>query len=76
MVIGWLVAGTLSLVVLHRPDGHGVFVNPDKITALAEPREKSTLVPGARCVVFMNDRHFYPVTETCAEVRQLLQGKP
>lgn len=72
-MIGWLV-GTLSLVVLHRADGHAVFIAPGQVTAIAEPRDRSTLVPGARCVVFMSDRHFYGVTETCAEVRQLLQG--
>ena len=75
-MIGWLVAGTLSLVVLHRADGHAVFVAPNQVTAIAEPRDRSTLVPGVRCVIFMADRHFYPVLETCAEVRQLLQGKP
>lgn len=73
-MIASLVAGALSLVVLHRADGHAIFLNPNNVTAIAEPRDRSTLVPGARCVVFMADRHFYGVVETCAEVRQLLQG--
>ena len=72
-MIFWLV-GALSLVVLHRADGRAIFVNPGKVTTLAEPRQQTTLTPGTRCVVFMEDRHFFPVIETCAEVRQLLQG--
>lgn len=65
----------LQLLVLHRPDGGTLYINPGEIAFVAEPRKRpgSTLDPATRCVVFMSDRHFIGVMETCAAIKQLLE---
>ena len=66
----------MQLIALHRLDGGELFVNPAQIAFVAEPRKKpdtTTLNPATRCVVFMTDRHFINVLETCAAVKQLLE---
>lgn len=65
----------MQLLVLHRLDGGEFLVNPAEITFVAAPRKKpgTTMNPATRCVIFMTDRHFINVLETCAAVRQLLE---
>lgn len=75
-MIASLVAGVLTLVPLHRVDGHLIYINPSEVISLTEPRPtgdpKKTTVPGTRCIVFLGSKHFFAVQETCAEVVKLL----
>lgn len=70
--MAWLIA--MQLLVLHRLDGGEILVNPTEITFLSEPRKnRATMNPATRCIVFLSDRHFLDVLETCAAVRRLLE---
>jgi hypothetical protein len=77
MRIAALIA--LQLITLHRPDGREVHLNPAEITSVAPTRPESdrakVIVPGARCLIYLSDRHFFAVVETCAEVRRLLEER-
>jgi len=67
----------LLLITLHAPDGRPVYVNPKEITTVVVPRTDSrrTITDKANCVVYLTDRHFFPVIETCAEILNLLGSR-
>jgi hypothetical protein len=59
-----------GLIVLHAPDGHEVFVNPQEITVLHQ-----RLVPGeshftekATCLINTTDGKFITIVEDCFSV--------
>jgi len=77
-VAHFVFAATLQLIVLHQVDGREVAINPAQVTSLhaALPgKPNKIVVPGARCLVGLVDGKFAAVLETCAAVRQLIEGK-
>jgi hypothetical protein len=65
----------LRLILLTGPDNQRVEINPESIATLREPRgeiqqhfHKST-----KCLVFTTDGKFVGVTQSCAEVRKLIE---
>lgn len=70
----------LHLITLHQPDGRAVRLNPAGITSLLTPRPDAAagklLRPGSNCIVFLADRHYFGVIETCEAVSRLLGGMP
>jgi hypothetical protein len=67
----------LHLIVLHTVDGHEVAINPEQVTSLTagKPHQDNKLLANnVRCVVGLTDGKFVSVSESCAAVRQLLEG--
>lgn len=64
------------LVILHRVDGGEVIVNRNQVTSLrSTPGSlKGQMPPPTNCLVGLTDGKFVAVTESCAEVKQLLEG--
>ena len=67
-----LVPAALVILTLTRVDGKAVYINAHEITAVAEPTIK-TINPATRCIVFLTDRHFVAIIETCTKVYNMLQ---
>jgi hypothetical protein len=65
-----------GLIVLHAPDGHEVFVNPDEVTVLHQKlgAGKDTFTANASCLVNMTDGKFITVVETCLTVLKALDN--
>lgn len=74
-MIDSLIILALHLVQLTGPDDQKIFLNPESVIALRDPRGK----PGehfhasVHCLVFTGDSKYTPVIETCAEVRIKLE---
>lgn len=67
----------LELVLLHTLDGRSIYVNPAAIIKIEETRAKgSVLVDEVNCVIFLSDRWYISVKESCAEVRTLFDRRP
>ena len=64
----------LALVVLHRPDGSLIYINAHEVTSLREPQTSGFLVPGARCLIYLSNRNFITVRETCAEAARVMSA--
>ena len=71
----WHAAALLALIELHGPGGHRIYVNPNEITSIREPQTKGGFTKDARCLVYLTNRNFITVRETCEQVRQKL-GHP
>ena len=70
-----LIFATVVLLMLHRIDGRELFINPDQIAAVAAPRPSPTVSHEVKCLVFMTDGKHYAVTESCSEVKRLLESR-
>lgn len=72
-----LVQAAFIMLTLHRVDGAEVYLNANEVTAVAEPtapnNPRRTINPAARCVVFMSDRRYFAIIETCTKVYNMLQ---
>jgi hypothetical protein len=77
MVTVMILKVLFFLVIFHGADGEEVEVNPDQVTSIRAPREKSEvdkLLPKtARCLINMADGKFVAVREDCAEVRRAIE---
>jgi hypothetical protein len=66
----------LALIELHTPNAGLIYINPLEITAVRPLRDFAGgghFARGTRCVVVMTNGNFNGVTETCEEVRDMLQ---
>jgi len=65
----------LVLIILHSGSGTPLELNPALVTNLRnpEPANSGVFAKGVRCQVNMVDGRFVTVTETCAEVRKLME---
>ncbi len=62
------------LIVLHSVSGAVIEVNPALVTHLRNPEKSNpSFIPGAHCMINMADGKYVTVTETCAEVRLLIE---
>lgn len=69
----------LMLVILHRPDGAAVVVNPRNVTSLHSrlpPPNSGKLLPHGACAVWLSDGRLIAVQESCLVVKALLEGVP
>jgi hypothetical protein len=64
----------LVLIQLTGPDGQAILLDRDKITTLRSPRSTEYFAPGTHCLVFTVDGKNVNVTETCEQVRKMLEG--
>lgn len=67
----------LTLVELHGPDNQRIWVNPEEVTNVRDPRGVNTghWPPGTHCLLFMVSGNFIAVVERCDEVRRKLEQK-
>lgn len=67
----------LVMIILHSGSGTSLDLNTTTITNLRnpEPSNNALFTPGVKCQVNMTDGKFVTVTETCAEVRQIMEGR-
>jgi hypothetical protein len=68
----------VTLIMLHTPGGQPVEINPRLVTSLHHklPGEDNKLITDdANCVVMLADGKFVAVTESCYEVRKLMESK-
>jgi hypothetical protein len=65
----------LALVLLHAPQGHEIYINPDTVTTMrSPPAEKNKhFTDEAKCMLNTSDGKFIAVIESCDEVRKLFQ---
>jgi hypothetical protein len=65
------------LVTLHAPGGQPVYVNPENVSSVREPRtiNRTHFAPGTKCVLIMTNGLMVSVVEGCAEVFARLQEK-
>jgi hypothetical protein len=69
----------IVLVELQGPAGQHIYVNPQEVASVREPRGVDTghWAKGVKCLVVMANGRFLTVVETCEQVRQiLLTGDP
>ena len=64
------------MIVLHTGMGVAVEVNTEAITHLRNPEPSSSpsFPLNVKCMVNMSDGKFVTVTETCMEVRRIMEG--
>jgi hypothetical protein len=65
----------LSLVLLHGPKAHEIYINPDSVTTMrsAPGAHNEHFTDEARCMLNTSDGKFISVVETCEVVRGLFQ---
>ena len=74
MIVALLVA-TLGTVELTGPDGQLIYVNPEQVVSIREPRdpERRHFAKDVHCLLNMTDGKFITVTEECVFVQKLLE---
>jgi hypothetical protein len=76
--MGWaLLLIAASLVELHGPDGQVIWVNPDQVINIREPRgiPQGHWAVGTRCLVLTSDGKFFTTAEPCQEIRRKLEDR-
>lgn len=64
----------LVLLQLHGPGGQNIFINPNEVTSVREPRSgEDHFGKGVHCLVNTADGKFSAVVEDCATVRMLVE---
>lgn len=67
----WLVAG---LVQIAGPDQQVIWIQPDAIVSLRQPRSEQHFSRGTRCLLQMVDGHYVATVESCDSVRRKLNN--
>lgn len=66
----------ILLLQLTGPDGQMILLDADKVATLREPRgDPSHIAAGIHCLVFTVDGKNINVTETCEQVRDMLEHR-
>jgi hypothetical protein len=68
----------VQMIVLHSVEGHEVTISSRQVTSLraSKPDHPNTLLTGAvNCVIGLADGKFVTVIESCADVREMIEGK-
>jgi hypothetical protein len=60
-------------VILTAPTGQPIEVNPKAVVAMREPRGSEHFHKSARCLLSTSDGKWVTVTESCAQVKKLLE---
>lgn len=72
-----MIYAVTVLLILHGPAGNQILVNPQLVTSLtaAPNKDKSDKLfhEDVRCMLSLVDGKFVTVTETCDEVRELME---
>ena len=63
------------MIVLHSAGGIAIDVNTDQITHLRNPEPSNpSFTRDVKCMVNLSDGKFVTVTETCMEVRRIMES--
>lgn len=62
----------LDLTELHTLDGRPWYLNVKQVVSLAPPKNNELLTDKVGCIISLTDAKFVSVTESCEEVRKLL----
>jgi len=71
-----MLLAAVQLILLTGPDNQRIELNPQQVVTLREPRtpgDQEHFPKAVRCLIHTTDGKFVTVTETCDQVRQLLQ---
>jgi len=68
-----LVAATIQFVLVHTLDGRALLINPNQIVTFGEPRDKSQVTGGVRCVITLSDGKFVSVLNSCVSVKEQME---
>lgn len=68
----------LALIALAGPDGQVIWIAPEKVISVREPRGVGTghWPPGTRCLVMTTDGKFVTTVENCSDIRRKLENPP
>lgn len=71
MSILWpLLIAEVALVQLNGVGGQVIYINPQALTSLRTPTVPGHFASGTKCLVFLANKNFISVKDTCDEVRQ------
>jgi hypothetical protein len=70
-------AVALLLVQLSGPDGQAIFVNPEEVVSVREPRDtsKESFASGTKCVIQTIDGKIVNVADDCDTVRAKMRAR-
>jgi len=71
------MASGVSLIELHGPTNQIIYVNPHEIASVREPLSVNQrhFAAGTRCIVVMANGNFIAVSNTCSDVRKLVETR-
>jgi hypothetical protein len=77
----WLCGAALALIQLQAPDGHPIWINPNKIIELHDARSqhREHFAPGTKCMIQMSDGRTLQTGDACDTVIQKTwarEGRP
>jgi len=61
-------------LLLHGPSGEVIQINPEQVTVLRSPGDRTHFIDGANCMISMTDGKFVAVAEDCATVLKLMDS--
>jgi hypothetical protein len=74
-MVPYIMLIVFAIIVLHLPDGREVDINPIEIVSLREmPEDSNHVAKSSHCLINTTDGKFSTVIETCAEIRQMIEG--
>lgn len=69
----------IELILVHMIDGREVQINPAEIVRMRTGRDeddpKRQFPADVNCVIAFTDGKFLSVSETCSQVRELIEGE-
>ena len=63
-----LFIANIEFVELHRPGGQAIYINPAEVTSIRQPTVPGHFSNGTNCLIYLTNRNFITVTETCSDV--------
>lgn len=72
------LAVVYAMIMLHGPDGREIYINSEEITAVhcKLPGVPNALfTDGVNALVNLTDGKHVGVTETCGEIRDMIEGR-
>jgi hypothetical protein len=70
-----MIALLCSLIALHGPEGQLIYLNPEQIVSVRQPRGLNTghWPAGVKCLVTTVDGKYITTLETCPQIKELLK---
>jgi hypothetical protein len=66
-----IIEAYVTLILLHRPDGEVVSINPAAhVVAITPARDHGHFAPGVHCLIHTVNHKFLSAREQCSEVNQ------
>ena len=65
-----ILSGSITLIELHAPNNQIIWVNPREVTDVRAPQRAEHFALGSKCLIFLTNRNFVSVVESCSLVRE------